>query len=796
MCIGIPESLISGWKIYRRMFEFTPNLDPLKSDDPKRERAPTTTRYQALRDRIALASVMLLLVVNGIAGSQYTQRLRSHTNLVEESHSVLGSLDYLECQIQAAESGQRGFLITGEEEYLETYERVSSNVEALVKDLGHLVPANSSAKEQVALLDALIQQKMAELASTISARRVSGFDAAKEIVLNHSGKSTMDAIRSSLKSLRTMERSSMGQREMAAASTYVTSLVVGIVSTLAGLVLVISILYLLQHNRRRAEKAAETIRVEHARLQASLDRIQRLETDNFKLDQSIRTYVEQVEDYAIFAMNAQCQATTWNHGVRQVLGFEENEFLGQDIRRLIFVPEAIELGIPEAEFDSAAKLGSASDDRWMMRKDGKRFWASGITSAVRDDQGNVVGYSKVMRDLTEKKRDEDELAELASKYSESNRRMSEFMATLAHELRNPLAPIRNALDLMGMSKLGADEEELRVLMDRQVSQLIRLIDDLLDISRIGRGKIVLHRKVVDLKSVVESAIEASGAHIHEKGQELKLEFCQEDVWVNVDPARITQVASNLLNNASRYSDAGCVIKLSLSRNQTEGDEGTARMTIEDNGIGISRDRLSEIFQMFAQVDDSLGRGQAGLGIGLTLVKTLVELHRGTVVARSDGVGKGSEFTVDIPLANPATEASPDEPVKEWPICDRTFQVLVVEDMRALRTILARLLEKLGHRVQVAEDGLSALESMTQVIPDVIFSDISMPGMTGYDLAKKIRSLPNISDTYLVAMSGYGQLSDRRLSKESGFNEHMVKPVDISKLKDFFERLSRNPNGVK
>jgi two-component system CheB/CheR fusion protein len=480
-----------------------------------------------------------------------------------------------------------------------------------------------------------------------------------------------------------------------------------------------------------------------------------------------------------------------------VLGFEESEFIGQDIRQLIFVPEAIEIGIPIVEFETAAKLGSASDDRWMMRKGGKRFWASGITSSVKDDHGNLVGYSKVMRDLTEQKRDEDELAELATKNSETNRRMSEFIATLAHELRNPLAPIRNALDLMGMSQLRPEDEELRTLMDRQVIQLIRLLDDLLDISRIGRGKIALHRQVVDLKTVVQSAVEASGMFIQEKGQELKIDFCQDEMWVNIDSARIIQVVSNLLNNASRYSDNGCVIKLALSVDTTASGNGVATMMVEDNGIGISADRLSEIFQMFAQVDDSLGRGQAGLGIGLTLVKTLVELHRGTVIAESAGIGKGSVFTVCIPLADPTKEItvvdSSEDSAKEWPICSRSFQVLVVEDMRALRTIMARLIEKLGHRVQVAEDGLAALESMTLVTPEIIFSDISMPGMTGHDLARKIRRLPHFEDIYMVAMSGYGQLSDRQLSTDSGFNEHMVKPVDITKLREFFERIAHDPH---
>ena len=756
----------------------------------------TISRYQVLRDRIALAAVMLMLIASGFAGSQYTQRLRMHTNLVEDSHKMLANLDNIESQLQAAESGQRGFIITGDESYLDTYQRVVTGVTALVKDLGYLVQEDTQGSAQVSVLDGLIVQKMMLLASTIEVRRNEGFEAAQKLVANDFGKSTMDAIRASINEIRTLEKRSMAQRELTAATTYITSLIVGLFSTIAGLLLVVSILYLMQHNRRRTEKAAEAISAEHARMQASLDRIRRLETDNRRMDQYIRSFVEQVEDYAIFAMDENCRATTWNNGVMKVLGFEESEFIGQDIRLLIFVPEAIELGIPVAEFETAAQLGSASDDRWMMRKGGKRFWASGITSAVHDDRGNVVGYSKVMRDLTDKKRDEDELVDLAARHSESSRRMSEFMATLAHELRNPLAPIRNALDLMGMSTLSSENEEMRLLMDRQVRQLIRLIDDLLDISRIGRGKITIHRQVATLRTVVESAIEASGLLIQEKGQILHLDLCEEEIWVNVDPARITQVVSNLLNNASRYSDAGCVIKLSLSMDRESVEQDMAMMTIEDNGIGISAERLGEIFQMFAQVDDTLGRGQAGLGIGLTLVKTLVELHRGPVLAESDGVGKGSRFTVRLPLAAPNDKSIDETPAKEWPICERSFQVLVVEDVRALRTIMARLLEKLGHRVQVAEDGLAALESIAQVIPEVIFSDISMPGMTGYDLARKIRSLPNVSEAYLVAMSGYGQLSDRQQSRESGFNEHMVKPVDISKLRDFFERLSINPTEGK
>jgi PAS domain S-box-containing protein len=483
-------------------------------------------------------------------------------------------------------------------------------------------------------------------------------------------------------------------------------------------------------------------------------------------------------------MDAECRATTWNEGVRHVLGFDEEEFIGHDIRQLIFTPEAVELGIPAVEFETAAKDGRASDDRWMMRKGGKRFWASGITSAVKHENGVLVGFSKVMRDLTEQKRDEDELAELASRLSELNRRKNEFLAILAHELRNPLAPIKNAIDLMGMSSLSPENEELRSIVARQVDQVINLIDDLMDVSRIERGKISLQRKIVDLRTVFHSAVEASNAAILEKCQKLEVKLCDEEVRVDVDPTRLTQVFSNLLNNSTRYSDSHCHISLTVSVENSE-----AVVTIKDDGIGIASDRLDEIFQMFAQVHDSLGRGNAGLGIGLTLVKTLVEVHGGTVTAHSDGIGHGSQFVVRLPLTSMNAPSLPPDSMLENPTGSRAFKVLVVEDMRALRMIMTRLLERFGNEVKVAEDGLQALEILKAFKPDIIFSDIAMPGMTGYDFARALRKTQEFSKTYLVAMSGYGQDSDRKESRKSGFDEHMVKPVDFNKLLDLFKRLS-------
>lgn len=510
-----------------------------------------------------------------------------------------------------------------------------------------------------------------------------------------------------------------------------------------------------------------------------------LEEKNRRQDQHMRWFLEQIKDYAIFTMDVDCRATSWNQGVKQVLGFDENEFIGHNILTLIFTPAAQAAGIPEIEFSLAALDQSASDDRWMMRKGGIEFWASGITTSIRDHDNHLIGYCKVMRDLTSSKKSQDDLSELATQLAEADSRKNEFLATLAHELRNPLAPIKNAVQLMGMLRLDPEIDDLRQMMARQVEQLVRLIDDLLDVSRIGRGKISLRREVVDIRAIIDAAVEASSTFIAENGQQLCVNVPDYDeVKTDGDPSRLTQVVSNLLNNSAKYSDAGSRIELTVTEEQK-----MVVISVRDNGIGIAQEGLQTIFNMFSQADDTIERGSAGLGIGLTLVRTLVELHDGTVVAESDGIGKGSTFTVRLPamadlkstIVVPAVMADDVSPV--------SFKVLIVEDMRALRMITARLLEKLGHVVEIAENGPLALLKLDTFTPDVVFSDIAMPGMTGYELAQRIRQRPDCSKVFLVALTGFGQSSDREKALEAGFHEHMVKPVDIVLLRSLFQRIS-------
>lgn len=427
------------------------------------------------------------------------------------------------------------------------------------------------------------------------------------------------------------------------------------------------------------------------------------------------------------------------------------------------------------------------EDTFPMRgKDGKYHWFLSRMKAIRNHEGKVLRIFGTSTDVTEQQELAETLRRSAAELSEADRRKNEFLATLAHELRNPLAPIKNAVQLMGMTGLDDDTEELRKVMARQVEQLVRLIDDLLDVSRISRGKIVLRREVSDLASIVEAAVEASSSLISENAQKLEVLCSRDQIFVHVDPARITQVVSNILNNAEKYSGVGCRIELSV----TQEDE-QACIRVRDNGIGIEADRLGDIFQMFSQVNDSLERGSAGLGIGLTLVKTLVELHGGSVTVESEGLGRGSVFSVRLPLTErrvvsqlPTTTAATKN--------SRTFRILIVEDQRALRVILTRLLEKMGHEVAAADGGLAALELLNDYYPHLIFSDISMPGMTGYELAKKLRQREHLRDACFVAMTGFGQETDRQLALESGFDEHMVKPVDVDQLHDLFNRLQQAP----
>ncbi|MFL6579823.1 MAG: MASE1 domain-containing protein [Burkholderiales bacterium] len=366
---------------------------------------------------------------------------------------------------------------------------------------------------------------------------------------------------------------------------------------------------------------------------------------------------------------------------------------------------------------------------------------------------------------------------------ESGRHINEFLAMLSHELRNPLAPMVNALALM--RKLPPNRHpQLLGIIERQVAHLSHIVDDLLDVSRITRGKILLQKAVVDLNDIVSRALDASRALIEAHGHALESQFFGEPLFVNVDATRISQVVLNLINNAVKYTPAGGRIAISVSR-----ESGRAVFKVRDSGIGIGAELLPKVFDLFMQGDRALDRSEGGLGIGLTIARRIIEMHGGSIDASSSGPGQGSEFAVRIPLA-PAPAPAANVALPDNGAVPRVEhrRLLIVDDHRENADTLATLLASLGHQVATAYDGRKAIELAQQIHPDAVLLDIGLPGMNGYEVARALRSAPQGAHTVLIAVSGYGQDEDRRRSREAGFDYHLVKPVDPARLGDIINSL--------
>jgi signal transduction histidine kinase/ActR/RegA family two-component response regulator len=375
---------------------------------------------------------------------------------------------------------------------------------------------------------------------------------------------------------------------------------------------------------------------------------------------------------------------------------------------------------------------------------------------------------------------------------EADRRKDEFLAMLAHELRNPLAPIRNAVDALQLSDTGDGTlERVRDIMRRQVNHMVRLVDDLLEISRITRGKIELRKQRIDLSAVIASAIETSRPLIESAGHVLHVNLPDESVPLDADPMRLAQVFSNLLNNAAKYTDVSGEIWLDA---RCEG--AVVVIAVRDAGIGIPAEMLPHVFEMFAQEERSRRRAQGGLGIGLTLVKSLTEMHGGSVHAWSDGPGKGSEFEVRLPVLSLAADEKTGKQERGRPSRLAALRVLVVDDNIDAADSLGLLLKLLGADSHVVHDGPSALEAIGWYRPTVVLLDLGMPGMDGYEVARRIRQQGPSRDLPLIALTGWGQEEDRRRTEMAGFTHHLVKPADAQTLQGLLEELQVGPPAGK
>ncbi|MFN0052007.1 MAG: PAS domain S-box protein [Planctomycetales bacterium] len=662
---------------------------------------------------------------------------------------------------------------------------------------------------------------------------------------------------------------------------------------------------------RRADNTTESI------LLAIEDITARREAEEARqaIENRYTSLVQNIRDHSIFMMDPNGNITTWNAEAERIIGYGESEILGRNFS-IIFTPEDRQHGLPQNELRLARERGRAEDERWHMRKDGSLFRALGIVTPMHDSHGSITGFSKILRDMTDRKlaetalkdseiryrrlfesaqdgilildartakiidanpfmtgllgythdefvgkelweiglfrdiqenqsaflelqekgyvrhehlplesrdgkkvevefvsnvyaedhhqviqcnirditdrsRLERETQEQAATLADLSRRKDTFLAMLSHELRNPLAPILSAVQLLQLK--GGDNpilQKARAIIERQVRQLTHLVDDLMEVSKAITGRIELRCEEVALCDIVERAVETARPLIDQRRQDITVSLPAASVWLYADASRLEQVLMNLLTNAAKYTPEGGHLWISA---QQEGE--TAVLRVRDLGMGIDPTFLPHVFDLFAQADRSSDRAQGGLGIGLALVKRLVEMHAGTIGVSST-LGQGSEFVVTLPVHRPTAPAlmsrvAPAEiPNRATPI----LRILIVDDNVDAAMALEMLVQESGHQVWVADTGPAGVAAALKHRPDVMLLDIGLPGFDGYEVAERVRRHPLLRETVLVAMTGYGQEADRRRSQAAGFDHHLTKPVDFEIVRQILTTVVvREPN---
>lgn len=487
---------------------------------------------------------------------------------------------------------------------------------------------------------------------------------------------------------------------------------------------------------------------------------------------------------AVIATDAEGRVSFMNPVAESLTGWGQAEASGRlldEVFRIVNEETRAEVENPVTKCLRERAIVGLANHTVLIAKDGTTEHAIDDTAApIREADGQVKGVVLIFHDVGDRRILERELLARAERLAENDRRKDEFLAMLAHELRNPLASISHAAQLFGSLETEADLLWAKDVVQRQVKHLARLIDDLLDVSRISRGKISLRKEPLDLSPIVSSAVEVVRPLMEERKHELCVSLMNGGLTLEADPLRLEQILVNLLTNAAKYTDAGGRVSLTARH---EGSEIV--VWVRDTGMGITQEVMPRIFDIFAQGDRTIARSEGGLGIGLTLVRNLAEMHGGTVTAASEGPGKGSEFIVRLPaLEEPVTQQTgPGEILAQ--VARQSSRVLVVDDNIDTATGLARLLKFFGHDVQVAYDGPAALEAARAHHPEIVLLDIGLPGMDGYEVVKRLRMEECCKDSLIIAASGYGQDEDRHRSREAGFDHHLVKPVDYDVLMTLF-----------
>ena len=721
----------------------------------------TLTRGQI----VAIALLICALVADAALSIYNIREVANSVQWVSHTQEVLAKLEEVLSTLKDAESGQRGYLLTGDPRFLEPHEQALTRVPGQLAQLRQLIVDNPGQTARLLQLEQLVTERLDVLQHGIGMYQADPdktrvLQSARQSLLAGEGKRAMDGIRAHVGEMQATERALLARREAASRRSARTALVTITIALSLGLFLVVMVIWLFASNMAMRQRAADVVRAERERF---------------------RTTLTSLGD-AVIVTDHQGRITLLNPVARTLTGWGEDA-IGRPLEEVFRIVNESTREAVENPVTRVIRLGRVvgfANHTVLIARDAVEVPIDDSGAPIRDGRGRIVGVVLVFRDVTERRR-----VERATE--EADRRKDEFLAMLAHELRNPLAPIRNAAHTLGL--VGGDDTRLRWIsevIERQVGLMTRLVDDLLDVSRITSGKITLQRAPVPVREVVEQAVEMARPAADGRKQTLEAEVAEDVGRVHGDRARLVQAVGNLLDNAIKYSDEGGRIVVAARR-----DGGDAVLAVRDTGAGIAADLRPHVFDLFTQADRSLERRQGGLGLGLTLVRRLVEMHGGTVHASSDGPGLGSEFTIRLPGMDEG--AGSDEPVAlsasaaNDPVVAR--RILVVDDQPDSTESLAMFLRLRGHEVHTAHDGPGALEEIARGRPEVVFLDLGLPGMSGYDVARQIRAQAETRDLRLVALTGYGTEADRVKSRAAGFDVHLAKPVDPQALDALLARWS-------
>ncbi len=710
---------------------------------------PYVTDWPAQRTfAIGYAIAIVALLINSILTFWNLNSIRTTWDTLLGSRDFVRGIDDVLSNLRDAETGQRGYLLTGDERYLAPYTRSHAVILDSIDRLRTLAGDIGRRQEHINTIAEASAAKLGELEQTISLRRRQGLEAAVAIMRTDGGREAMDRLRGELAALRAEEdatRSALRSRlQTALVRTLVTF---GFASALA-LALLFGVHFLSERSRHQLRRHAAWL----------------------------STTLRSIGD-AVIATDGAGRVIFMNGVAEMLTGWTSSDAVGLPLEAVFrIVNEATKTGL-ENPVTKALKEGTVvglANDSALLARNGTEHAIDYTAAPIRDAGSDIRGVVLVFHDVGGRRRLERELNDRTTRLVEADRRKDEFLAMLAHELRNPLASIGNAIQVMKIQKAGEHSEWAKEVIDRQVKHLARLIDDLLDVSRITRGKIELRRERIDASPVIKSAIEAVRPLIENRKHELSVSFIPGTLSCEADPTRLEQALINLLTNAAKYTESGGHIRLTA---RLEGDQVTFQ--VKDNGIGIPAEKLAEVFELFAQGDRTIARSEGGLGIGLTIVKRIAELHGGTAIAFSEGLGRGSEFTLKLPaVPRPAPGPAVTSPVGLQG--ERHSRILIIDDNVDTAHGLARLLRLLGHDVRAAHDGPAAIAEALAFRPEFILLDIGLPNMDGYQVARQLRT-QGLQDAVIIAISGYGREEDRLRSREAGFNYHLVKPVDYNSL---------------